>query len=175
MSSGARGFALVALAAFTGVIGVQILQDDTANPAAAPSGTPVAAGGSSTIAGGGSSTSSGNATTTKATSTTKAATTTTTTRGRPMAQVTVTIANGSGVQGAAQTMFGKLKGLGWNTQGVLNADTRTGTIVACRSGYDKEAASLAADVGGGAKVETFPSNPPSGTPSDANCLVILGK
>ncbi len=68
----------------------------------------------------------------------------------------------------------KLKGLGYNTIGIANAATRTGTAVQCKPGYEREAQVLATNVGNNAKVEAYPGTTPTGAES-ANCLVILGK
>ncbi len=168
---------MVGLAVIAGIVGLQALDD--ANPSAGStspttSTSVVASGGASTSTGSGQSTATTKKASGKSTSTTKAASTSSTVAARAPSEVGVYVYNGSGVTGAAQTMSQKLKGLGYNTLGIANADTRTGTVVQCRTGYDKEATILATDIGNGAKAEAFPSNSPTGS-ENASCLVVLGK
>jgi len=145
LPSSLRGAALIGLAVIVGIIGLQILDDSKG-------------GGSSSAPAGESSTS--------------------TTQGGPAphtaAQVTVKAYNASDVQNAGRTVTDKLKGLGYVTLDPANAgSTRKGTAVQCRSGYEGDAKVLAYEVGNGAVVEPFPSEPPSGS-ENANCIVIVG-
>ncbi len=180
-----RGLAVIGLAVVAGVIGLQALDDASPAQVDTPTTTSTVVNGSSTTAAAGASSTTGGSSTTKATSTTAKGTTTTkksgsssstttTVAARPASQVAVWVANGSGAQGAAGVMSQKLKGLGYNTIGIANADSRTGTVVQCKTGYEREAQVLATDVGSNAKVEAFPAAAPTGAES-ANCLVILGK
>jgi cytoskeletal protein RodZ len=174
----ARGIAVVGLAVVLGIVGLQIIDDGGTNGAeSATTTTTLSTPTSSTTSSASTSravTSSSSSTTTTKKSGASSSSTTSTLAGRPPSQVKVYVYNGSDVSGAASTMSNKLKGLGYNTQGIANETVRTGTVVACKTGYDKEAAALAAAVGGNAKVEAFPSPAPAG--SDAvDCVVILGK
>ncbi|MEX0664150.1 MAG: DUF2510 domain-containing protein [Acidimicrobiia bacterium] len=111
---------------------------------------------------------------TTTTSVTTLVTTTTLAPGRPPSEVRVIVLNGSGVGGGAGTMETKLKGLGYNVTSIGNADERTGTAIGCRPGFEAEAAALAAAVGSGATVGTFPTPEPANS-ADADCVVTLGK
>ena len=97
----------------------------------------------------------------------------TTNPGRPPAQVRVEVVNGSGKAGAAQSTADSLKAKGYTIAGVGNATTQQGTTVACKTGFDAEAAALAQAVGGGATVKPLPTPPPA-TVANADCLVTLG-
>ena len=102
-------------------------------------------------------------------------TSTTAAPGRPPAQVRVEVINSSGVAGAAQAKSDALKALGYPSAGLANgATTRTGTIVECKPGFEKEAVALATNVGGGATVAPFPTPAPNGS-TNADCVVDLGK
>src|SRR5207249_8166660 len=129
--------------------------------------------GSTTTSGVGTSTTRSGATTTTVrggTTTTKSAS-----AGRPTSQVKVIVANASGVQGAAQTLTNALKGLGYATDVPTNASTQTGTTIACKAGFEKEAQVLAfVGVDHGAKVVAYPSSVPTGAQND-DCIVFLGK
>ncbi len=183
-----RGLAVIGLAVVAGVVGLQALDDASPAQVSNPTTTSstVVNGSSTTVAGGASSSTTSGSSTTKATSTTaknttttkkksgSSSTTTTTVPARPASQVAVWVSNGSQQTGAASVMSQKLKGLGYNTVGIANAETRTGTIVQCKAGFEREAQVLATDVGNNAKVEAFPATVPTGAES-ANCLVVLGK
>jgi hypothetical protein len=115
-------------------------------------------------------------TTTTLTPSTSLATSTTVTpvTSHPPAQVRVEVVNASGVEGAAGTKADALKAAGYPIAGLGNATIQQGTTVACKTGYDAEAAALAQVVGGGAKVVPMPSPPPPGSES-ADCVVTVGK
>lgn len=100
-------------------------------------------------------------------------TTVATTPPRPPSQVTVAVLNASGVSGAATTTANTLKALGYKISGAGNATSQAGTVVECATGFESEAAALAASVGGGATIAALPTPPPTGA-GTANCVVILG-
>jgi len=110
-------------------------------------------------------------TTTLASTTTLA--TSTTVAGRPPAQVRVEVLNASGKEGAAGAMSNTLKAAGYTIAGLGNATTQKGTTVACKTGFDAEAAALAQKVGAGATTQPLP-NPPPASAANADCLVTLG-
>lgn len=171
--SAARGAALVGLAVIVAIIGLQILDDSGPSTSNAGTSTTTTFGPTTTSGFGTSTTRSGATTTTVrgATTTTRSAS-----AGRPTSQVKVVVVNASGVQGAAQTLTNTLKGLGYATDIPANATTQqTGSTVACKTGFEKEAQVLAfVGVDHGAKVVAYPSSPPSGTSND-DCIVFLGK
>lgn len=93
--------------------------------------------------------------------------------GRSPAEVRVLVQNGSGVNQAAATLANELRGQGYAISGTGNAPVQTGTTVSCRSGFEKEADALAATLGAGATVTTFPATPPAGS-ENADCIVTKG-
>jgi hypothetical protein len=113
----------------------------------------------------------------KATSTTLAssssAATSTTLATRAPAQVRVEVLNASGVAGAAGAKATTLEAAGYTIAGVGDATARQGTVVACKTGFDAEAAALAQAVGSGATTEPFPTPPPTSA-ANADCVVTLG-
>jgi hypothetical protein len=94
--------------------------------------------------------------------------------GRAPQQVRVAVINASGVAHAAQQKADALKPLGYQIVGLGNEALRPGTAVQCRPGFEKEAVTLARNVGGGASVEPFPNPPPVGS-ANADCIVVVGK
>jgi hypothetical protein len=105
---------------------------------------------------------------------TKGSTTSTTgDEGRPPAEVRVLVENGSGLNQAAATLANELRGTGYAIAGTGNAAIQTGTTVACRAGFEKEADALAKSLGAGVSVVAFPEPPPTGA-ENADCLVIKG-
>jgi len=94
--------------------------------------------------------------------------------GRPPAQVRLLVENGSGLNQAAATTANQLRGTGYAIAGTGNAAIQTGTTVACRAGFEKEANALAKSLGAGVTVVAFPATPPTGS-ENADCLVIKGK
>jgi len=177
-TSPARGAALVAVAVILGIVGLQILDDSRtvhSSAAVATSLAPSTLPSATTRPGTTATTRAGTTTTTRAAATTTRPVATTTTTGvRKASQVRVYVYNASGVQGAANNMSNTLKSKGYNTIGTGNLATQKGINVECRTGFDKEAAALAAAVGNAAKVVAFPTNPPAGS-TDADCLVVLGQ
>ncbi len=115
--------------------------------------------------------------TTPATGATKGGTTTTKPSNvRPPQEVRVLVLNGSGVSQAAATKANVLRGLGYAIAGTGNAPLQTGTVVACRADFEKEAEVLAgADVvGAGTTLAAFPEPAPAGA-ENADCIVVVGK
>ena len=180
MSAG-RGAVLVGIAVLVGLL--IFLTLDGANGGGGGGGstptptTPAATSGTT-----GTTTGGGSAGTT-ATTTKKKTTTTTAAKSdgklRSNDQVVVQVLNGSGVQGAATQRSNDLKAKGYQVLPAGNApSTRTGTVVQCKSGYEKEAAALAATlqtIGVPATVSGLPDPLPSGYEASANCYVLLGK
>lgn len=179
-TSAARGAILVAVAVLVGLLLVLVIDgaqggggDDTAPVAdgstvatTVPRSTSV-----TTVAGG-------------TTVTTKKAKTTTTTvkaskGARPAAEVVVQVLNGSGVQGAATQRSNDLKAKGYQVLPSGNAPaTRTGTVIECRSGFEKDGVALSQTLqtlGVSAAVSPLPEPLPTGYEASANCYVILGK
>ena len=93
--------------------------------------------------------------------------------GRPPEEVRVLVLNASGIANAAGTKANELRGLGYAIAGTGNSEPRTGSGVACISGFEKEADALAQTLGAGYSVETYPEPPPEGA-ENADCIVILG-
>jgi hypothetical protein len=90
-------------------------------------------------------------------------------------QIRVVVLNGSGTSGAAATTANVLRGLGYVIASAPgNAPIQTGTVVECKTGFVAEAATLAATVGKGATVGTYPATPPTGA-ENTDCIVIIGK
>lgn len=93
--------------------------------------------------------------------------------GRSPEDVRVLVLNASGIANAAGTKANELRGLGYAIAGTGNSEQRTGSGVACISGFEKEADALARTLGAGYSVETYPEPPPEGA-ENADCIVILG-
>jgi LytR cell envelope-related transcriptional attenuator len=93
--------------------------------------------------------------------------------GRPPDQVRVLVLNASGLANAAGTKANELRGAGYAIAGTGNATQQTGSTVACVSGFDKEADTLAKTAGAGFNITTFPDPPPAGA-ENADCVVTLG-
>jgi len=117
------------------------------------------------------STSQERTTTTEAPSSTAA--TSTTLAGRPPAEVRVEVLNASGTAGAAAAKSDSLKGAGYDVVDLGDATAQKGTTVACKSGFEAEAAALAQVVGSGATTQPFPNPPPAGA-ENVDCVVTLG-
>jgi hypothetical protein len=161
-SSAARGAFLIGLAVIVGIVGLQIL-DDNSPGASDVTGITGITGVTQTTGSTGSTVPGRVATST-------------TLKIRPASQVRVKVYNASGTQGKAQAITDKLKSNGYATQPAANnSTTRTTSVVQCRAGFENEASAIAIfQVGHGATVEAFPANPPDGS-GDADCLVILGQ
>jgi len=93
--------------------------------------------------------------------------------GRAPEEVRVLVLNGSGIANAAGTKANELRGLGYAIAGTGNSEPRTGSGVACISGFELEADALAKTLGAGYTVETYPDPPVEGS-ENADCIVILG-
>jgi LytR cell envelope-related transcriptional attenuator len=103
---------------------------------------------------------------------TSSTTTTTLAPGRPPQQVRVSVVTSSGVSGAAAQKSGALGALGYQMVGLDNGVARSGTVVQCKAGFEKEAAVLAQNVGQ-ATVEPLPNPPPTAS-ANPDCVVVLG-
>jgi hypothetical protein len=93
--------------------------------------------------------------------------------GRPPDQVRVLVLNGSGLANAAGTKANELRGDGYAIAGTGNSPQQTGSTVACVSGFEKEADTLAKAAGAGFSIATYPDPPPTGA-ENADCIVTLG-
>ena len=112
---------------------------------------------------------------TSQTSETKNSTTTTAlASGRPAAEITVFVENGSGVNQAAATLSNELRGLGYAISGTGNAAIQAGTTVACVAGFETEAETLAASIGSGATVVAYPAAIPAGAET-STCIATRGQ
>ena len=108
--------------------------------------------------------------------TTTAAASTTTAPLRPPAQVKVLVANGSGVQGLAALISGKLHTAGYDVLASVNATQRVAaSVVYYAPGYNREAATLAQTLGLPAtSVQALPTAAPVSSLGTANVLVVAG-
>lgn len=93
---------------------------------------------------------------------------------RPPAEVTVMVANGAGVSGAAGNLQAQLQGDGYTQVETTNASPVTTTLVYYVEGAQAEAEALAAALGTDpAAVRVMPAEPPA-DPAGAELLVVLG-
>ena len=95
---------------------------------------------------------------------------------RPPAQVSVLVANASGVGGAAAKQTDKLKVAGYKTVAPANAPQGLDlaeTQVMAAPGYEADAAKLATDLGKPNAVKPL-ATPPPVSMAGANILVLLG-
>jgi hypothetical protein len=106
--------------------------------------------------------------------TTSSSTPFTTTPGRPNTQVRVQVVNSSGRSRAGTTTTDALRILGYAMAAPTSGQTRRGTAVQCRTGFEQEASTLARNVGGAVTVEPFPTPPPFNA-AQLDCLVVLGR
>jgi hypothetical protein len=152
----------VALIATAVVLGLFIVRNGFDTPSSADDGTPTteAGGGTGTTAQGGEG----------ATSTTAAAP-----AAHPPAEVTVLVANASGVSGAAGEMTATLASQQYQTVPETNAPNSVGaTQVLFTSGFDADGAAVAAAIGAPAGAVAPMPNPPPVELSGAQILVLLG-
>lgn len=157
MNSAVRGAGLIGLAVILGIVLLQVIDKGPSGGGTAASERPT------------------QTTTAGTTATTQPGTTATTAPGaRQRSEVRVGVFNGSGVSGAAMNMTNKLRMLGYQLVQPADTAARTGNVVACKQGFDKEVAQLQGDVGPGTGVEAFPGSPPPGT-ENVNCIVLLGR
>jgi hypothetical protein len=95
---------------------------------------------------------------------------------RPPGQVTVIVANASGVSGAAAKQTDKLKAAGYKTGTAANAPegmSLVETQVMAVPGFEADAAKMAKDLGKPKAVKAMP-NPPPINMAGANILILLG-
>lgn len=159
-SNPARGVVLVAVAVILGLFLLRAI-DDTSTPEGAVTTDPGSAVGSTGAPagdGGGEST-------------------TTETSVRPPAEVTVRVANASGVQGAAGARTDQLAGAGYPTVEATNGprgEQLAATQVLFVDGYEREAQQLAEALGAPAEGVTPLADPPPVDPGGAQVVVLLG-
>lgn len=153
LRTAARGAVLVGVAVVLGILLLQVVNDSGGSGGSGASPTPAT-----------SNTSSGTTATTRPVG-----------GGRPAAQVKVFVQNASGVSGAAAAKANVLRGLGYAIVGTGNAATPvTGTVVGCKTGFSKEADTLAKALGVGVTVGAYPTPAPPNSAS-ADCIVTIGK
>lgn len=150
-----RGAALVGVALVVGIVLLQVVDDPISGPKA-PTGAVV---------------------TTSTTTPLAPGEVPTTVVARDPAQVRVVVLNGQGVAGAAKAVSDDLATKGYNMLTAGDADARVGTVVSCRTGFDREAAALVTAIAPtgtkSPKAQPMPAPPPEGA-EDADCAVILG-
>jgi hypothetical protein len=147
LRSAARGGILIGVAVVIGVVLLQVVGDSASGPGGAvPSNNP------------------------------NKVTTTTASGARTPEQVTVAFFNASGVSQAASTKANELRGLGYVIGTIGNAaGIQTGTTIACRAGFEAEAAQLQAlPTFAGSTLAAFPDPAPAETEL-ANCIINIGK
>lgn len=94
---------------------------------------------------------------------------------RAPSEVKVLVANGSDVNGAAGVQTNALKALGYVTANPGNAARVPATVVYFTTGYEGEAAALAAAIGAPATaVQALPTPAPVDDMALSNVLVVLG-
>jgi hypothetical protein len=149
LRSAARGAILIGVAAVIGIVLLQVVGNGPSGPTGAVS----------------SNGNNGNK-----------VTTTTSSGARSPQEVAVAVFNASGVSQAASTKSNDLRGLGYVIVKVGNAAAvQTGTTIACRVGYEAEAAQLQAlPTFAGSTIATFPEPAPAETEL-ANCIINVGK
>ena len=91
----------------------------------------------------------------------------------PPQQVRIAIVNASAFPKPATVAADTLRSKGYVILGTTNAQTRQGTAVQCRTGYELDAAALARGFGGTTAVEPFPNPPPDAGQTD--CIVVVGR
>lgn len=156
VNSAVRGAGLIGLAVILGIVLLQVIDKGPSG-----GGTPA-------------SSKSGTTTTTQGSTSSSQPGTTAAGAARPRGEVRVLVYNAGATSGAAGDFTNKLRVLGYQLMPPSNTTARTGTVVACKQGYEKEAAQLQADVGAGAQVEPFPAQAPTGS-ENVNCIVLVGK
>lgn len=178
-TSAARGAVLVGVAVLVGLL--MFLVIDGSSGGGGSDTAPVDGAGTVTTTPGATSatTVAGGTTATTVRSKTTSTTVKASKGARPAAEVVVQVLNGSGVQGAATQRSNDLKAKGYQVLPSGNAPTtRTGTVIECRSGFDKDAVALSQTLqtlGVSAAVSPLPEPLPTGYEASANCYVVLGK
>lgn len=94
-------------------------------------------------------------------------------RPHPPQQVRIAIVNASAFPKPATVAADALRSQGYVITGTTNAQTRTGTTVQCRTGFELDAAALARGFGETTAVEPFPNPPPDAGKTD--CIVVVGR
>jgi len=163
-SAGARGAILLALAAVLGIVLLQAFDTDGSGVGVEAGGTP-----SPTSSPGSGSTGNGSG------STVPTIPTSTTTPGRTPAEVTVLVANGTGIKGLGSQTADSLKVLGYTTLAAVDATKALDTTtVQHAEGYQTEARAIALTLG----LQTtavLPLNSPAVPDAQgANIFVLLG-
>ena len=154
----AKGAGVIAVAVLVGVLLLQIVDDGSTGPiGSAGDGTPAAT------------------TTTDKPSPGKTTTTVAMAPAKSPDQVRVLVLNGGAAAGSAGTLSDLLKQKGYTNQEPANDDTttRSGNVVHCSEGLQREASALAVAVGDGTPVEPFPDPAPAHSDA-ADCVVIIG-
>ncbi len=154
LRTAARGAVLVGVAVVLGIVLLQVVN------------------GSGSSGGGGAT---ARPTPTSSSSSTGTTATTLVGGGRRAAQVKVFVQNASGLSGAAAAKANVLRGLGYAILGQGNATTpQTGSVVGCKTGFTKEADTLAKAAGVGTTVGPYPTPPPA-LATAADCILTIGK
>jgi hypothetical protein len=91
----------------------------------------------------------------------------------PPQQVRIAIVNASAFPKPATVAADTLRSKGYVITGTTNAQTRQGTTVQCRTGFELDAAALARGFGETTAVEPFPVPPPDAGKTD--CIVVVGR
>jgi hypothetical protein len=154
-SAAAKGALLIGLAVIIGVFLLQRIDTGDNGPAAASTTKPTSAT-TSTVA--------------------KSTTTVPQTPAKTPAQLHIIVLNGGAPAGEAGRTSTTLRQAGYTNQDTANTWTghsQQGDTVMCKSGLDREAASLAVAVGGGATVAAMPTPPPPYT-DNVDCAVVVG-
>jgi hypothetical protein len=162
MGSAARGAALVGIAVVLGIILLQVIDDGPSG------GTGSVVTTDSTVA---------------PTDSTAAPTDSTAAASdHPRDQVRVLVLNGSNQANVATLKRNVLLGLGYQVEAPGNTQLRQGSVVACKPGFEGDAAQLAKDAGPpDLEVIPFPDPAPTGRQGEdvgagnVNCIVILGE
>jgi hypothetical protein len=94
-------------------------------------------------------------------------------RPHPPQQVRIAIVNASAFPKPATVAADTLRSKGYVITGTTNAQTREGTTVQCRTGFEFDAAALARGFGDTTAVEPFPNPPPDAGKTD--CIVVVGR
>lgn len=94
-------------------------------------------------------------------------------RPHPPQQVRIAIVNASAFPKPATVAADTLRSKGYVILGTTNAQTREGTTVQCRTGFELDAAALARGFGETTAVEPFPNPPPDAGKTD--CIVVVGR
>lgn len=155
VNSAVRGAGLIGLAVILGIVLLQVIDKGPSG-----GGTPA-------------SSKSGTTPTTQGAPSSSQPGTTAAGPAKPRAEVRVLVYNAGATAGAAGDMTNKLRLLAYQVSPPSNTTPRAGRVVACKQGFDKEAAQLQADVGPGATIEPFPN---AGLPGseNVNCVVLVG-